>query len=115
MGRSNEGVGLRTLEEFLDKRICVLLRDGKYVAGALRSFDQYHNLLIEDVQEWVFHGDEYGERATDVSVVRGENIVFLGDLLQECRPLHARNEYEAVESKREEEEKIVEDLDFISL
>lgn len=79
---------IRLLEEYLDKTIIILLRDNSVVEGVLRSFDQYYNILLENVKE--------NENVT--ILLRGENIIFLGNL-----------------KKIEKNIKISDDLDFITL
>ena len=59
-------VGTRTLEEFLDERVCVLMRDGKYVYEKLTLYDQYHNLLMEYATEIAFNGRKLSERFYDL-------------------------------------------------
>ena len=53
----NEGEGYlpgaASLLETLDKRIMIILRDGRHLVGKLRSFDQFMNLMLEDTCERV--------------------------------------------------------------
>ena len=50
--------GAASLLEQLDKRISIILRDGRNLVGILRSFDQYMNLTIENSCERVFAGSK---------------------------------------------------------
>lgn len=43
--------GAASLHEQLDRRILVVLRDGRNLVGVLRSFDQYSNMVLEDTVE----------------------------------------------------------------
>jgi len=43
--------GAASLHEQLDRRILVVLRDGRNLVGVLRSFDQYSNMVLEDTFE----------------------------------------------------------------
>ena len=43
--------GAASIVDDLDKRIMVILRDGRHLIGILRSFDQFMNLIIEDTFE----------------------------------------------------------------
>jgi U6 snRNA-associated Sm-like protein LSm1 len=45
--------GVASLVEELDKRILLVLRDGRHLVGVLRSFDQYSNLVLEETYERV--------------------------------------------------------------
>ncbi|KAI5184965.1 U6 snRNA-associated Sm-like protein LSm1 [Nematocida homosporus] len=70
--------GTRMVEEYLDRSIFVCLRDSTYVFGTLRSYDQYHNILLEDAQEVVIIGQEYTEEFSEAYMLRGENIILIG-------------------------------------
>jgi len=45
--------GAASLIDQLDKKISIILRDGRNLVGMLRSFDQYMNLTIEHTFERV--------------------------------------------------------------
>ena len=40
--------------EEVDKKVMIVLRDGRHLTGKLRSFDQFMNLILEDTFERVF-------------------------------------------------------------
>ncbi|KAH8916520.1 Sm-like ribonucleoprotein [Atractiella rhizophila] len=68
------------LVDSVDKKIIVLLRDGRKLIGVLRSYDQYANLVLQDTLERIHHGRYYGEVHRGVYLVRGENVVLLGEI-----------------------------------
>mmetsp|Transcript_3560 Transcript_3560/g.6490 ORF Transcript_3560/g.6490 Transcript_3560/m.6490 type:complete len:135 (-) Transcript_3560:199-603(-) len=68
------------LAEELDKKLLVQLRDGKKIIGVLRSFDQFANLVLERAVERIIVGDQYGDIPLGLNVVRGENVVLLGEI-----------------------------------
>lgn len=70
-------IGTNDLEEFLDKDVVVLMKDGKYIFGIFRSFDQFHSVTIEEATERIFCGPEYCEKKVGVYVIRGENVVLI--------------------------------------
>ena len=37
-----------SLVDQLDKRVLVILRDGRNLVGVMRSFDQFSNVVLED-------------------------------------------------------------------
>jgi len=69
-----------SLLDCVDKKMVVVLRDGKKIIGVLRSFDQYANLVLQDAIERIFVGDIYGDIAAGIYVIRGENVVLLGEI-----------------------------------
>ncbi|KAG8925769.1 SM-like, degradation of cytoplasmic mRNAs and positively regulates transcription initiation [Tulasnella sp. 419] len=91
----------------------VLLRDGRKLIGVLRSYDQFANLVLEDTVERVHYQDAYGDIQRGVFVIRGENVVLLGEVdldredelplvpvpLEEVIPLYR----EEVEQKKQRE------------
>ncbi|KAL2234833.1 UNVERIFIED_CONTAM: Sm-like protein LSM1B [Sesamum indicum] len=76
-----EDVYLSTsLASYLDKKLLVLLRDGRKLLGILRSFDQFANAVIEGACERVIVGDLYCDIPLGLYVIRGENVVLIGEL-----------------------------------
>ncbi|CAB3375135.1 U6 snRNA-associated Sm-like protein LSm1 [Cloeon dipterum] len=72
--------GTATLLEELDKKLMVLLRDGRTLIGYLRSVDQFANLVLHRTIERIHVGKEYGDIERGVFIVRGENVVLLGEI-----------------------------------
>ncbi|EDO18126.1 hypothetical protein Kpol_1031p30 [Vanderwaltozyma polyspora DSM 70294] len=75
----------------VDRKIFVLLRDGRMLFGVLRTFDQYANLILQHCVERIYFTEEnkYAEEERGVFMVRGENVVMLGevDIDKEDKPL----------------------------
>lgn len=88
----------------------VILRDGRKLIGVLRSYDQFGelklaqeemmwvltcaglpaNLVLEDTVERLFHGSAYGDIHRGVFLIRGENVVLLGEVVSHpCLPAPA--------------------------
>ena len=67
--------GTASLIEELDKKLMVLLRDGRTLIGYLRSVDQFANLVLHRTIERIHVGSEYGDIPRGIFVVRGENVV----------------------------------------
>lgn len=72
-------VGIRLLEEYLDSRVFILMRDNTVAEGILRSYDQYYNILLEDSKEMRVEGEEYSTLESETVLIRGENILLLGE------------------------------------
>lgn len=47
---------------------------------ARRSFDQFANLVMEDTSERIIVGTQYAEVPLGLYIVRGENVVLLGEV-----------------------------------
>ena len=69
--------GTASLIEELDKKLMVLLRDGRTLIGYLRSVDQFANLVLHRTIERIHVGSDYGDIPRGIFVVRGENVVRL--------------------------------------
>ncbi|XP_075493784.1 sm-like protein LSM1B [Primulina tabacum] len=69
-----------SLASYLDKKILVLLRDGRKLLGTLRSFDQFANAVLEGSCERVIVGDLYCDIPLGLYVIRGENVVLIGEM-----------------------------------
>ncbi|GAB5365127.1 hypothetical protein AAMO2058_001030100 [Amorphochlora amoebiformis] len=70
-----------SLMSFLDKKLLVILRDGQNLVGTLRCFDQFSNIVLENVSERETAGALYCDtKVAGVYLIRGENIVIFGDL-----------------------------------
>ncbi len=91
--------GSASLVEQLDRRIMIVLRDGRHLVGVLRSFDQFSNMVMENTSERRVlnvkvknedNGDEKISEAkticyyTDIQLglylVRGDSMVLLGEV-----------------------------------
>ncbi|KAK2645050.1 hypothetical protein Ddye_020245 [Dipteronia dyeriana] len=76
-----------SLATYLDKKILVLLRDGRKLLGLLRSFDQFANVVLEGACERIIVGDLYCDIPLGLYVIRGENVVLIGELDSEKEEL----------------------------
>lgn len=72
--------GAASLHEQLNKLILVCLRDGRNFLGWLRSFDQYANLVLDNTVERLMVEDSYADVAIGIFVIRGENVMLLGEV-----------------------------------
>ncbi|CAF2114636.1 unnamed protein product [Brassica napus] len=79
-----------SLAAYLDKKLLVLLRDGRKLMGLLRSFDQFANAVIEEAYERVIVGDLYCDIPLGLYIIRGENVVLIGELDIEKEELPAQ-------------------------
>lgn len=72
--------GAASLYEQLDKELMVCLRDGRNFKGFLRSFDQYANLVLDNTVERLAAEDEYADIPLGIFIIRGENVMLLGEV-----------------------------------
>uniref|UniRef100_A0A3Q7FW48 VWFA domain-containing protein n=1 Tax=Solanum lycopersicum TaxID=4081 RepID=A0A3Q7FW48_SOLLC len=65
---------------FCCEKLLVLLRDGRKLLGILRSFDQFANAVLESACERAIVGDLYCDIPLGLYIIRGENVVLIGEL-----------------------------------
>ncbi|KAI0778145.1 Sm-like ribonucleoprotein [Trametes elegans] len=69
-----------SLVDCVDRKMLVVLRDGRKLQGVLRSYDQFANLVLEDTVERIYHQDVFAEMWRGLFLIRGENVVLLGEI-----------------------------------
>ncbi|KJA29199.1 hypothetical protein HYPSUDRAFT_498380 [Hypholoma sublateritium FD-334 SS-4] len=69
-----------SLVDCVDRKMLVILRDGRKLHGVLRSYDQFANLVLEDTVERIYHGSAFAESWHGLYLIRGENVVLLGEI-----------------------------------
>ncbi|KAA8923222.1 MAG: RNA-binding protein [Thermoplasma sp.] len=62
---------MKMLEESVNKRVSLLLKDNRVLEGVLTGFDEYMNMVLDDVDE----NSENVSRKLGTVVVRGSNVV----------------------------------------
>ncbi|KAM9194820.1 U6 snRNA-associated Sm-like protein LSm1 isoform 1-T1 [Dugong dugon] len=95
-----------TSESQTEKHL-VLLRDGRTLIGFLRSIDQFANLVLHQTVERIHVGKKYGDIPRGIFVVRGENVVLLGEIDLEKEsdtPLQQVSIEEILEEQRVEQQ-----------
>ena len=66
----------------LADKMVVHLRDRRKIFGILRSFDQFANVVLEEAFERVIVGKRYADVPLGLYVIRGENVVLLGQIVR---------------------------------
>jgi len=61
------------LEQSINKRVVLLLKDGRVLEGKLVGFDDYMNMVLEDTEETT----EERVRRLGKVVLRGNNVVSI--------------------------------------
>ncbi|MEM0156803.1 MAG: LSM domain-containing protein [Thermoplasmataceae archaeon] len=62
---------MKMLEENLNKHVALLLKDNRVLEGVLSGYDEYMNMVLDDVQE----SDEEVTRKLGTVIIRGSNVV----------------------------------------
>ncbi|GFG32635.1 hypothetical protein Cfor_08578 [Coptotermes formosanus] len=91
----------------LAEKLMVLLRDGRTLIGYLRSVDQFANLVLHRTIERIHVGKEYGDIPRGVFIVRGENVVLLGEIDKDKEgdlPLQQVSVDDILDAQRREQE-----------
>ncbi|KAL4807412.1 hypothetical protein BDV18DRAFT_137622 [Aspergillus unguis] len=68
------------LLDLTDKKLVLVLRDGRKLIGVLRTWDQFANLVLQETIERIYAGNLYTEVNRGVFLVRGENVLLLGEI-----------------------------------
>jgi U6 snRNA-associated Sm-like protein LSm1 len=68
------------LLDLTDKKLVLVLRDGRKLIGVLRSWDQFANLVLQDTIERLYAGNLYADIPRGIFLVRGENVLLLGEI-----------------------------------
>eukprot|EP00978_Attheya_sp_CCMP212_P028274 scaffold97255_cov49-Attheya_sp.AAC.6 len=103
--------GSSSLVEQLDRRILIVLRDGRHLVGVFRSFDQFSNMVLEETSErrMVTVGKTcyYADVPLGLYLVRGDSMVLLGEVEEEDDMGNLQNvsleELEQLQNKKNEE------------
>lgn len=101
-----------SLATYLDRKLLVLLRDGRKLLGTLRSFDQFANVVLEGACDRVIVGDLYCDIPLGLYIIRGENVVLIGELAvdKEELPPHMTRVSEVEIREAQKAERVASDL-----
>ncbi|CAF2718518.1 unnamed protein product [Rotaria sp. Silwood2] len=72
--------GMAALIGDVDKQLMVMLRDGRTLIAYLRSLDQFGNLVLHQAFERICIGRQYADIPRGLFVIRGENVLLIGEL-----------------------------------
>ena len=105
-------VGTANLIEDIDKRLLVVLRDGRTLIGYLRSVDQFANLVLHQAVERIYVGHKYGDIDRGIYIIRGENVVLMGEVMSTEEQANVKNELQAKKAVSFEEVSVAEILEL---
>lgn len=75
---NEESNSIRDYEIYLEQEVVIMLRDGRYLYGVVKSFDQFNSIALDGVIERIFYGKKYAQKRHELFVIRGENISIIG-------------------------------------
>ncbi|XP_041980372.1 U6 snRNA-associated Sm-like protein LSm1 [Aricia agestis] len=113
----NPLAGTAHLLDELDKKLMVLLRDGRTLIGYLRCVDQFANLVLHKTIERIHVGQEYGDIPRGIFIVRGENVVLLGEIdkdKEDNLPLTEVSVDDILDAQRREQDAKIEQQKLLS-
>ena len=67
---------LDVLEKAVNQKLSLLLKDGRLIEGTLSGYDEYMNMVLNDVEEKY----EENKRRLGTIILRGNNVVSISVL-----------------------------------
>jgi small nuclear ribonucleoprotein len=67
---------LDVLEKAVNQKLLLLLKDGRHIEGKLLGYDEYMNLVLDEVEE----SKEETKRRLGRIILRGSNVVSISFL-----------------------------------
>ena len=64
---------LDVLEKAMNQKLSLLLKDGRVIEGKLTGYDEYMNMVLNDVEETI----EENKRRLGTIILRGNNVVSI--------------------------------------
>jgi U6 snRNA-associated Sm-like protein LSm8 len=75
---------MSSLQGYVDRRVLLVLQDGRAIVGTLAGFDQKSNIVLADSKERVYSVDEGVEEIPlGLYLVKGEMICLVGEIDEE--------------------------------
>jgi small nuclear ribonucleoprotein len=67
---------LDVLEKAMNQKLSLLLKDGRVIEGKLTGYDEYMNMVLNEVEETF----EQNKRRIGTVILRGNNVVSISIL-----------------------------------
>ncbi|KAJ7185640.1 hypothetical protein C8R46DRAFT_383874 [Mycena filopes] len=72
---------MSSLQGYVDRRVLLILQDGRVIVGVMVGFDQKSNVVLSDSKERVYSMDAgVEEMPLGLYLVKGDMIVLIGEL-----------------------------------
>jgi len=75
---------MSSLQGYVDRRVLLVLQDGRAIVGVLAGYDQKSNVVLSDSKERVYSMDEGVEEVPlGLYLVKGDMIILIGEIDEE--------------------------------
>ncbi|KAH9962870.1 hypothetical protein BC827DRAFT_1129542 [Russula dissimulans] len=75
---------MSSLQGYVDRRVLLVLQDGRAIIGVLAGYDQKSNVVLSDSKERVYSMDEGVEEIPlGLYLVKGDMIIMIGEIDEE--------------------------------
>ncbi|KAG6811029.1 hypothetical protein H0H92_009299 [Tricholoma furcatifolium] len=72
---------MSSLQGYVDRRVLLILQDGRTIVGTLAGYDQKSNVVLADSKERVYSLDEgVEEQPLGLYLVKGDMIILIGEI-----------------------------------
>ncbi|KAL1747042.1 hypothetical protein HDZ31DRAFT_61615 [Schizophyllum fasciatum] len=72
---------MSSLQGYVDRRVLLVLQDGRTIVGVLAGFDQKSNIILSECRERVYSMDEGVEEIPlGLYIVKGDMICLIGEI-----------------------------------
>ncbi|KAJ7512752.1 hypothetical protein B0H11DRAFT_1698093 [Mycena galericulata] len=72
---------MSSLQGYVDRRVLLILQDGRVIVGVMAGFDQKSNVVLSDSKERTYSIDAgVEETPLGLYLVKGDMIVLIGEL-----------------------------------
>jgi len=72
---------MSSLQGYVDRRVLLILQDGRAIIGTMAGFDQKSNVVLSDSKERVYSIDEGVEEIPlGLYLVKGDMVVLIGEI-----------------------------------
>ncbi|KAH9973876.1 Sm-like ribonucleoprotein [Lactifluus volemus] len=75
---------MSSLQGYVDRRVLLVLQDGRAIIGVLAGYDQKSNVVLSDSKERIYSMDEGVEEIPlGLYLVKGDMIILIGEIDEE--------------------------------
>ncbi|KAF9262267.1 Sm-like ribonucleoprotein [Marasmius fiardii PR-910] len=72
---------MSSLQGYVDKRVLLVLQDGRSIVGVMAGYDQKSNVVLSDSKERVYSMEEGVEEIPlGLYLVKGDMIILIGEI-----------------------------------